>query len=75
VTGSRVPLTVERLERALLALAYFMELDGPIYTPLYEKLERELEDMKRSNRTLERARQRLEANRHRLVEFGLKVTK
>jgi hypothetical protein len=30
---------ITRIERALLLLAYFMELDGDVHVPLYEKLE------------------------------------
>jgi hypothetical protein len=31
--------TMERLERALLLLAYFIELDGDMHVPMYENLE------------------------------------
>lgn len=65
------PLTVERVERALLLIAYAMELDGEVYVPIYEKLEQELEPLRRTRDTMERARQRLEANRHRLAEVGI----
>lgn len=53
------PLTIERLERALVALAYFMELDGPVHAPLFEKLEAELESMRRNGSTAQRAKQLL----------------
>ena len=66
-------MTVERIERALLVLAYIMELDGAVYVPLYDRLEQDLEALRRTENTMERARQRLETNRHRLVEIGLKV--
>jgi hypothetical protein len=66
-------VTVERIERALLVLAYIMELDGAVYVPLYDRLEQDLEALRRTENTMERARQRLETNRHRLVEIGLKV--
>jgi hypothetical protein len=69
------PLTIERVERGLIILAYMMELDGGVYVPIYEKLEQELETLKRTEATMERVRQRLEANRHRLVEIGLKAKK
>lgn len=65
------PLTVERVERALLLIAFAMELDGEVYVPIYEKLEQELETLRRTRDTMERARQRLEANRHRLAEVGI----
>jgi hypothetical protein len=31
------------VERALLVLAYIMELDGDVYVPIYERLEQDLE--------------------------------
>ena len=34
--------TIERIERALVVLAYFIELDGDVYVPMYEKFEAEL---------------------------------
>ncbi len=33
---------IERVERALLLLAYLIELDGDIHVPMYEKFEAEL---------------------------------
>jgi prophage regulatory protein len=39
------PLTLERFERALKLMAYFVVLDGPVLAPLFEKLERECEAM------------------------------
>jgi hypothetical protein len=71
----REPLTIERLERALLLIAYMMELDGDVYVPIYAKLEAELATMKHTEGTMQRARERLEANRHRLIELGLKAKK
>ena len=38
----QLPLTVERLERALVLLAYFIELDGDVHLSMYEKFEAEL---------------------------------
>jgi len=35
----QLPLTVERLERALVLLAYFIELDGDVHLSMYEKFE------------------------------------
>ena len=43
------PLTIERLERAL-ALAAFVVLEhGEAYTPVLERLEREVEAMRRND--------------------------
>ena len=70
----REPLTIDRLERALLIAARCIELDGAVHLPIFQRLERELEAMKQTDGTQERARQRLEANRHhRLVDVGLKA--
>ncbi|MDI4231487.1 hypothetical protein OZ411_01495 [Bradyrhizobium sp. Arg237L] len=66
------PITVERLDQALLLVAYFMERDGPVYAPLYERLERELEVLKRTEATVERAHQRLlAATVKQLAEVGI----
>jgi len=37
---------IERIERALLMLAYLIELDGDVHVPLYEKFEAELKELK-----------------------------
>ena len=54
---------IERIERALVLLAYFIELDGDVHLPMYSKFEAELEELKRAEATRERARQRLAAYR------------
>lgn len=61
---------IERIERALILLAYFIELDGDIYVPLFEKFESELADLKRAEAVRDRAR-RLLANYSR--EGGVKA--
>jgi len=38
---------IERIERALVLLAYFIELDGDVHVPMYQKVEAELEELKR----------------------------
>ncbi len=50
---------IERIERALVLLAYFIELDGDIHVPMYEKFEAELDELKRQEGTKERARRLL----------------
>ena len=35
-------VTLERLERARAAIAYAMTLDGAVYGPIFERLEREI---------------------------------
>jgi hypothetical protein len=34
------------MERALLMLAYLIELDGDVHVPMYEKFETELKELK-----------------------------
>jgi hypothetical protein len=53
--------TIERIERALVLLAYFIERDGDVHLPMYEKFEAELEELKQKQATRERARHRLAA--------------
>lgn len=50
---------IERVERALLLVAYLVEIDGDIHLPLYERLEVELHDLRRMDGTRERARRLL----------------
>jgi hypothetical protein len=52
---------IERIERALVLLAYFIELDGDVHLPMYEKFEAELEELKQKQATRERAQARLAA--------------
>lgn len=46
----------ERTRRALVMLAYFIELDGDVHLPLFEKFEAELAEFQRAEATRERAR-------------------
>lgn len=52
---------IERIERALVLLAYFIELDGDVHVPLFEKLEAELKALRHADDTKTRAKQLLEA--------------
>jgi hypothetical protein len=54
------PITIERLERGLALLAHLIVLDGPVYAPLFEKLERTLDVMRRRQDTVARAKRLLE---------------
>jgi hypothetical protein len=54
---------IERVERALIVLAYCIELDGDVHLPMYERLEAEFEELKRKQATRERAQRRLAAYR------------
>ena len=52
-----------RIEAALILLAYFIEQDGDIHVPMYEKFERELEALRTNEDACARARERLAAFR------------
>ncbi|MFL9827726.1 hypothetical protein [Rhodoplanes sp. SY1] len=52
---------IERMERALLLLAYFIEIDGDVHVPMYEKFEAELDELRRKEDVKERARRLLAA--------------
>lgn len=54
------PVTIERLERALAAISYAILLDGPIYAPVLDRLEREIAAMRANEDAVSRARQYLE---------------
>ena len=47
---------IERMERALVLLAWFIELDGDVHLPMYEKLEAVIRDLKKKEDTRARAR-------------------
>ena len=57
------PLTIERLERALVVAAHLMERHGSLMVPIFEKLERELAKMKSDQDAIGRAEQLLKAYR------------
>lgn len=59
---------IERIERALLVLAYFIELDGDTHVPLYQKFEQELAELRANEETKSRARERLESYRRSRLE-------
>jgi len=50
---------IERVERALVLLAYFIEVDGDVHLAMYEKFETELHGLKQKESTKERARRLL----------------
>jgi hypothetical protein len=54
---------IERIERALLLLAYLIELDGDVHVPMYEKFESELAELKAVADVKARASRRLAAYR------------
>jgi hypothetical protein len=54
-------ITIERLERALVTMAYIVVRHGAVYAPILDRLEREIEDRRRQAEPVERARRLLEA--------------
>lgn len=52
---------IERTERALVLLAYFIDLDGDVHLPLFEKFEAELKELRRAQGVKARARRLLAA--------------
>lgn len=62
-SNSSEPSLLQRVERALLLLAYFIEIDGDIHVALYERLENELRELQRKEETKDRAR-------HLLLSYG-----
>jgi hypothetical protein len=54
------PVTLERLIQAQAAIAYAMTLDGAVYAPVFERLEREITAWRAADDIMERARRCLE---------------
>lgn len=54
-SGDNTPTLIERIERALVLLAYFIERDGDVHLAMFEKFEAELAELKRAESTRERA--------------------
>ena len=48
-------VTLERLERARAAIAYAMTLDGAVYGPIFERLEREIATRRATDDVMARA--------------------
>jgi hypothetical protein len=59
--AAQLPITGERLERALVLLAYFIEQDGDVHLSMYEKFEVELAELRTKEALKDRARKRLES--------------
>jgi len=53
------PPLIERMQRAMLLLAYFIELDGDVHIAMYEKFEPELAELQRRKSARGRARRLL----------------
>jgi hypothetical protein len=53
-------ITIERLERALAFCAYLVVRDGPVVTPIFESLERDLAAKRQTQDTVGRAKRLLE---------------
>lgn len=59
----RTPPDAAQLSRALDILAQLIARDGPVYVPLFERLERELQARQTESDTLSRALARAAAKR------------
>ena len=57
------PITIERVERALMTVAYIVARHGPVYAPIFERLERELAELRAKGDPVERAKLYLAATR------------
>ena len=53
-------VTLERLERARAAIAYAMTLDGAVYGPIFERLEREIAACRMADDVMARAQRCLQ---------------
>ena len=53
-------VTLERLERARAAIAYAMTLDGAVYAPIFERLEREIAAWRMADDVMARAQRCLQ---------------
>ena len=53
-------VTLERLERARAAIAYAMTLDGAVYGPIFERLEREIAECRMADDVMARAQRCLQ---------------
>jgi hypothetical protein len=56
-------VTLERLERARAAVAYAMTLDGAVYAPIFERLEREIATRRATDDVMARAQRALMTTR------------
>lgn len=59
IRDAELPL-IQRIERALLYLAYLIELDGDVHLPMFEKFEAELAELRRAEDARSRARRLLD---------------
>lgn len=66
------PVTIARLEAALALVSYAIIEDGPIYTPILERLERELAALRAQDDAVSRARRYLES-RAAVASAGFKA--
>jgi hypothetical protein len=57
----QLSVKIARYEKALVLLAYFIERDGDVHLPMYEKFEAELAELKTKEATKYRARKYLES--------------
>ena len=56
----KLPPLIERIERAMVLLAYLIELDGDEHVPMFERFEAELKGLRQTEDVKARARRLLE---------------
>jgi hypothetical protein len=67
------PVTAERVERALVLMAYIITRHGTKYEPIFDRLERELKELRRGTDVMSRAHALLES--HTLPRLTTSATK
>lgn len=70
MTQQHQPVTLERLDQALVRVAFLMELHGPVLAPIFERLEREADTMRSHQDAAGRAKRLLDSYR---VAGGVKA--
>jgi hypothetical protein len=74
INAPHQPVTIERLERALVVAAHLMERHGALVVPIFERLERELAKMRSDQDAIGRAKQLLESYRTAGGDEGDRLT-
>jgi hypothetical protein len=59
-TTTNEQVTIERIERAIAAVSYAIVMDGPVYAPILERLEREIAALRAGDDAVARARRHLD---------------
>lgn len=65
------PVTEERLERALAYMAFVVMQYGPVYQPIFDRLEKELIEFRRNNNSIEERLRRLSIGTPKNVQHNV----